>query len=795
MEPLAGLPERYTLISQIGCGGMGQVFEAHDNKLERVVALKTLRTDRLGDERVLERFRLEAQSLAKINHPSIVPVHDIGSAANSIYYTMDLIEGNSLAQLIKMGPLSEEECIEIAKALTDALRAVHRASLVHRDIKPENIIITERGDVYLIDFGLVKSFSRENTARLTKSRELVGTLLYMSPEQILGQKVGPRSDIFQLGLTLYESVTGKRAFNPLHIAAIAREADELPITAPSELKKEISPTFEKIICKALEYDPTKRWQSANAIHKELYRVNSLEDDTVCASKPSGDMPRASERWLYKPLLFFALALILGLLLLSGPKKDYRISKFIVDERGVHSALVSWQSNWSNESIELVVKGGGKTVRKKLKVIPPSSALLDALEADCTYEIALLKGDGETSMPITFTTRKDKPFAVQRGATIFDNGAIDCTLESYLPFRLVRDDAKAYRRKLSVHVPIEGPKSWKPVSLTVQSIDKQDELVELDPRELTSELLKQTFSSFLEAHERRESFRNKIGDWIDLTKLLSRNTTKGALAGEWQLLWSGICKYRPWARKLSGQLPGVFRILANESTPNMVRHGIRNSLVPLILLNEAARWSHLDPNPEWNTLLNRSRTKPFIKEPNLTIKGQLSKAPTFTPRVLLDSYHPHIKTLVAEKTLAFAAEDLVEFDVPQGLHKSAELELTLYSSFRGSAVVAEFGDGEDWAYFLSSDRQWEKYNTWLIETGSFGSILLAFDDDYTNPKSFSRTSALIKKMCPPWPNRLYQTIPVELLSKGKIRVKLRVISGPIKEPQGVIFSSLMLRLES
>src|SRR6476646_2030360 len=209
----------YEITAQIGSGGMGEVYRARDTKLGRDVAIKVLSDSFASDPERLARFEWEAKALAALNHPHIVTIFSIEEAAGIRFLTMELVEGRTLDHVIGRGGVSLMQFFDISIALADALAAAHRKHLTHRDLKPANVMVSDDGRVKVLDFGLARSMepgradADETRAPLTKVGAIVGTLPYMSPEQIEAKLLDPRTDIFSFGVMLYEMATGERPFH------------------------------------------------------------------------------------------------------------------------------------------------------------------------------------------------------------------------------------------------------------------------------------------------------------------------------------------------------------------------------------------------------------------------------------------------------------------------------------------------------------------------------------------------------------------------------------------------------
>src|SRR5262245_54851701 len=251
---------RYTIAATIGRGGMGTVYRATDSALGRDVALKVLPSEVASDPDRLERFRREARALAALNHPHIVTIYSVEQEGNVHFLTMELVPGRALDQLIAAQPLTIEKVRQVAKAVAEALSAAHDKGIIHRDLKPANIVLSESGQTKVLDFGLSKiaatapALAGGSATHLgTAIGYVLGTPAYMSPEQVSGVNVDERSDIFSMGVLLYEMVTGLRPFNgpsPAELtSSILRDAPkpvaDLRPTAPGDLSRVISRCLEK----------------------------------------------------------------------------------------------------------------------------------------------------------------------------------------------------------------------------------------------------------------------------------------------------------------------------------------------------------------------------------------------------------------------------------------------------------------------------------------------------------------------------------------------------------------------
>src|SRR3989454_8075379 len=316
---------RYEIRAQIGEGGMGEVYRARDTQLGRDVAVKVLPSTYSVDEQRLSRFEQEASAASALNHPNILIVHDIGSHEGSPYVVSELLEGETLRKRISRAPLAQRRAIGYALGIVHGLAAAHEKGIVHRDLKPDNIFITKDWRVKILDFGIAKLTQAEGsqsqtdipTRRVdTDPGVVMGTVGYMSPEQVRGQKVDHRSDIFSFGAILYEILSGRRAFHREStadtISAILKEhPPEL-----SETNQRIAPALERLVNHCLEKNPEERFHSASDLAFELEALSgstgvSTQTVTIPALAPQWIRRHALTGWIISGVAILLAITIFG----------------------------------------------------------------------------------------------------------------------------------------------------------------------------------------------------------------------------------------------------------------------------------------------------------------------------------------------------------------------------------------------------------------------------------------------------------------------------------------------------
>ncbi|HEV2697438.1 MAG TPA: serine/threonine-protein kinase, partial [Terriglobales bacterium] len=398
---------QYEIRSPLGAGGMGEVYRAHDTRLDREVAIKVLPQSLISDPDRLRRFEQEARAAAALNHPNILAVHQMATDNGVSYLVSELLEGETLRERLRRGPIPLRKAIDYEVQIAHGLAAAHEKGIVHRDLKPENLFVTKDGRVKILDFGLAKLTQLKHDSDLTDTLTegtdpgvVVGTVGYMSPEQVRGKPADHRSDIFAFGTILYEIVTGKQTFRkPTSAETMTAILNEDPPSV-SQLAPSVPPGLQRVVHRCLEKAPEHRFQSASDL---AFALEALSDSAISSSGAAHVHENAQSNLLRPAVAVAVSVIVLGAAALAyfgmQPPAVPKVSNYVqLTHDGQTKSLgatdgsriyMYLQAPDYQGMAEMSVSGGDP---KKLSVLSSANMLGRDLSADGS-ELLVVDGTG------------------------------------------------------------------------------------------------------------------------------------------------------------------------------------------------------------------------------------------------------------------------------------------------------------------------------------------------------------------------------------------------------------------
>ncbi len=432
---------KYKVIGELGKGAMGIVYKARDPDINREVAIKLIRFDMIPDdadkEDTVKRFIREAQSAGNLHHPNIITIYEVGRENDQTFIVMQYVDGYSLKEAISSGKrFSPAEVIDLMTRMCDALDFAHQKKIVHRDIKPGNILLDKQGRPFIVDFGV----ARVEMSTMTQSGAIVGTPSYMSPEQIMGNTVDARADIFSLGVIIYEMLTGKRPFEGDHITTIVYKIMNEEPQSIREMKRGLPEGFEHIIKKALAKNPQQRYQTCQQLATDLRNAAVGSDRTITSGLERSEVLGLQKKGKKRPVLVYVGALVI--LLLCGAVGAY----YLVPDLRDNLALF-------NKSKEIEVP----------ETPPPSRDFGDALDVFDENLVRLKE----------LVDKEDFRGAISLAEEILVDDANNTKVKSYL------DSSKAKLSEMSVAALLQTGKNFYSQGNYEMSLQTMREVLNLD----------------------------------------------------------------------------------------------------------------------------------------------------------------------------------------------------------------------------------------------------------------------------------------------------------------------------
>ncbi|MCX6451084.1 MAG: protein kinase [Actinobacteria bacterium] len=461
---------RYQIGEMIGTGGMADVYIGEDTRLSRKVAVKVLRQDLAKDPSFLSRFKKEALAAAGLNHPGIVAVYDSGEEGTNSYIVMELVTGVTLREILMSGPAIEiSRSLEIISGVLDALAYSHAHGIVHRDIKPGNVMLTEFGDVKVMDFGIARA-TDDAGATMTNTWNVVGTAQYLSPEQATGEIADHRSDIYSVGCLFYELLTGQPPFSGDTPVSIAYQHVSGELIKPSLINPELDPNLDRILEVALAKDPASRYQSAQLMLEDVQRVMRGQDVTT---KIKRIIPRKNALIMGASAAVFAVLLVLAFVLkpsATGPV--YQIPNVVgLTQDQAKELLTDYTINFQHAPDSRIPKD---------RIASQLPLATSAVQKGSSITLTISDGPGNTTVPINLvgmSLEEARNLLTSAGLIITQTVAVDSSSEPGKVLKVTPDPGAVIAAGSGVVLEIASGNVEVPAVIGTDGIQAQTILVQ------------------------------------------------------------------------------------------------------------------------------------------------------------------------------------------------------------------------------------------------------------------------------------------------------------------------------
>ena len=811
---------------------MGEVFEAFDTKLGRPVALKVIIKKLLGNALASKRFRREVLALASLNHPNVVRLFDYSQKKDKVFYTMELVDGQSLAAKLVDGPMSPKEAVRIISAVADGLQAVHQKGLLHRDIKPANVMVTKDGKPKLMDFGLVKDVDEEQT-KLTVTGHIVGTLSYLPPEHLRHQGVDERSDVFQLGLILYETLTGKNPLTVEFLAAVSEREKEPLIAPPSSVSTAICPRLDELVMKAIASQPDDRYQSAREF-KEALDSWLCQSDEKPSQKPKKKAKvykkatKAQSTSLRRAVVAISFLIAIGMLWQLSPSQQAVVIKDLtIEKAGIKTIVVSWYSDKHMEKDCLLVREEGKknkvNIEPLVKVSRPvgktdgktlsffNRALLTGLKRGKDYALTILKDDSTETVAVNFQTLVAKSFNPKRFISLTSDGSLEVAVKSTVPFMakclpkptevVPADKANQhdYHERRLYRFSLRRLAVAQKTEMVLNSIDQEKVIWNIDVAQMLAKEFSATYQSFINEHTSGGFHRLLLGEERTYRGMFERGKNRDF----WPKLTKKLVDRAQWYRQLRPFIPGIPSLSTCNLDKPVIKRTLPLALLPLELIDRAARNNKVDSHNQWQTCLS-PRVDYYGVQRGPFNDGLLAQSLPFrwttnrpySWRLFVDGKHPRSRGIDSRASIyAVGARMAVQVD-KSAVSRSSSLELELSLRTIAAAAIPFVKINKSTFLFPSAEEELRSYSASLSATNrqALGGLGLSLSTENLLHPDFLRTS--VEKAFVDKPMLRRVKIHRESLGNcGNVEAQIGVFVGPVDSFGATAIDGLKLVLQN
>jgi len=828
---------RFRLLELVGKGGMGEVFRARDGSSDEVVALKVVRSDRKSELTILKRFQREFQAMAAVRHPNVIRLFEIGEDGGDAYFTMEYVDGRSLEAVLTERPYEARPGVDVGIQLCKGLAAVHDGGMCHRDVTPSNVMVTVDGTVKLMDFGLVKPLEQTAT-ELTKTGTVVGTFVYLPPEVLRGKPADYRSDVYQAGVTLYQALTGTPPYAPEDILTMARGRPLDPPPALHLVCRGADPHLSGIVAKAMAFEPRHRYQRAVDFATALDRwLKGLPRTSSAAIEPY--RPTSAGRRSWRPLLgLVPLVLVIAIILRhlgGGATPDYRVDGPTVEARGTRAVVLSWKASWRDERPTVVVTdtGGAEvttaaTGRSTVAVDGERFVhrlTLTRLAAGTRYHVAVQKPDGTRTLARSFETLAATAFDCEPAVALDERGRLVVTVAGSVPFAVELDPApllldprpaghgvvvdRRWSATYGLAGVVDGTLTWR-----CTSIDGDRRDVRLSAPAALGRALDEVWQAFLDERAsgafhgcfagdggRRNSLMHELA--VQFARAASVDERNRVRDDAWRRMTERLTERSRWYRRLVEVLPGMAEVGRHETLYAAVRDRWQRALLPLDLVDGAARWFGLPHHPAWQEFLALDRRPypmaagPAPRSPGAVAVDLVWQTTDRLPwTVLVDPRHPTAGTFVPPSGRAWLEPQHFRGDLAgpavEGCHR-CELEVRLRAVYSGMVPVVAF-DADRLVALPPRDDDAAALDEHLQRTGGHTKLgMLMLDDAFGDPARRGETLPAMDSLMLPNEVIYRHAVPRDWLRPGTLEVTLSLYTGPVEECRPVSVTGMRLHL--